>query len=79
MVAAIEQVVAEAYLQSGRTHPVVDMLALSEILGVAVPFVVLLLLVVVGGDGAEPLVWVVAGIEKSSLQTDVEPPVFGAV
>lgn len=79
MVAAIEQVVAEAYLQSGRTHPVVDMLALSEILGIAVPFVVILLLVVVGVDGASPLVGVVAGIEKSSLQTDVESPVFGAV
>lgn len=78
VVASVEQVVAERYLHSGRTKPREAVLPLLEILGVAVPLVVILLFVGVGVYGAFPLIGVVVGDEISSLQPELQLPMSGA-
>lgn len=78
VVASVEQVVAERYLHSGRAKPREAVLPLLEILGIAVPLVVILLFVGVGVYGAFPLIWVVVGAEISSLQPELQLPMSGA-
>ena len=75
VVASVEQVVAERYLHSGRTKPREAVLPLLEILGIAVPLVVILLF---GVYGAFPLIGVVVGAEISSLQPELQLPMSGA-
>lgn len=77
VVASVEQVVAERYLHSGRTKPREAVLPLLEILGIAVPLVVILLFVGVGVYGAFPLIGVVVGAEISSLQSELQLPMSG--
>ena len=78
VVSAIEDVVAESNLQSGGTEPCISVLTLLEVLGIAIPFIVVLLRVGVRVYGAAPLVRVVGGVEESGLQSEFQPPVFRA-
>ena len=77
VVAPVEQVVAERYLHSGRAKPREAVLPLLEILGIAVPLVVILLFVGVGVYGAFPLIRVVVGEEISRLQSELQLPMSG--
>ena len=69
VVSAIEDVVAESNLQSGRTEPCISVLTLFEVLGIAIPFIVVLFRVGVRVYGASPQVRVVEGVEESGLQS----------
>lgn len=77
VVAPVEQVVAERYLHSGRAKPREAVLPLLEILGIAVPLVVILLFVSVGVYRTFPLIRVVVGAEISSLQPELQLPMSG--
>ncbi len=78
VVAPVEQVVAERYLHPGWTKPREAVLPLLEILGIAVPLVVILLFVGVGVYRAFPLIGVVVGAEISRLQSELQLPMSGA-
>lgn len=78
VVASVEQVVAERYLHSGRAKPREAVLPLLEIIGIAVPLVVILLFVGAGVYRAFPLIGVVVGAEISRLQPELQLPMSGA-
>ena len=69
-----EKVVREGDAYTGGPEPVVAVLTPLERGGIAVPLIIVLLLVVVGVDGAQPLIGVLACAEESDLQTELQAP-----
>ena len=54
------------------------MLPLAEVFGFAIPFIIILLLIVVGVYGAFPLIGVVERVEVARLHAHLEFPTVGA-